>query len=63
VGIGPNHWTKTKTNFHALGSKSTVALPMTRIGGGEKFDVLEIILALGSRREKNRVIFLSHYSL
>jgi len=50
VGIGPNHWTKTKTNFRVLGSKSAMALPMTRMG--DKFDVLEIILVLGSRGEK-----------
>jgi len=50
VGIGPNHWTKTKTNFRVLGSKSAMALPMTRMR--DKFDVLEIILVLGSRGEK-----------
>jgi len=52
VEIGPNHWTKTKTNSYALGSKSAMALLMTRIGCGEKFDILEIILVFGLRREK-----------
>jgi len=51
VGVGPNHWTKTKINFRALGSKSAMALLMTR--RGEKFYVLEIILlVLGPSREK-----------
>lgn len=59
VKIGPNHWTKTKTNFRVLGSKLAMALPMTRIGRREKFDILEIILALDLRKEK-KVTLLSH---
>lgn len=59
VRIGPNHWTKTKTNFRVLGSKPTMALPMTRIGRGEKFDILEIILALDLRKEKKGYFLIS----